>query len=162
MADHMTSAPDERAFEDLLDMLYNEGRIDAEYGVASRSVASTNMRARVLAAYRAALAERDAMQERADDFEAERNSLLALLRAGDAREVTLTAQLNAALADAKRLDWWEVNPGRITPEAAVDPAWNSEGYHDEEDGWADSETRLWYPSLRAAIDAALAAEAPHA
>lgn len=57
--------------------------------------------------------------------------------------------------DSERLDWLAANPGILYPESAVNPAWNTDGFHDETEGWANEISREWHQSLREAIDAAM-------
>jgi hypothetical protein len=64
------------------------------------------------------------------------------------------AAVLALLSDRDRLDWLDQYGYDVRPEVAVDPAWNSEGFHDETDGWANGER--WFPTLREAIDASRA------
>ena len=61
-------------------------------------------------------------------------------------------------SDTERLNWLEQNPNRIYPQAAVYSNYNIDGFHDEEDGWADDLTKRWYRDFREAIDEAMRAQ----
>lgn len=103
----------------------------------------------------------DALDNERRTVERLRDANAALVEANRDRIAEFTAAFSALerlkaeqMEDTKRLDWLEANPGVITPENAVSPDWNMEGFHDEEEGWGSDELGLWCPTLRSAIDKA--------